>query len=87
MNGFAREFENIKINDKTNVWNTEIIEALELQNLLLQSIVSIRSALDRKESRGAHSRVDFKERNDKLWMKHSLLGLIQKENQKLSIGK
>ncbi len=78
-----KQFENIKINDKTNVWNTEIIEALELQNLLLQSIVSIRSALDRRESRGAHSRVDFKERNDKLWMKHSLLWVDSKGKSKI----
>ncbi len=78
-----KQFEDIKINDKTNVWNTEIIEALELQNLLLQSIVSIRSALDRKESRGAHSRVDYKERNDKLWMKHSLLWVDSKGKSKI----
>ena len=50
-----------------------MIEALELKNLLLQSIVSIESALNRKESRGAHSRIDYSERNDKKWLKHSLI--------------
>ena len=67
------DFEKIKINDKTTVWNTEMIEAYELQNLLLQSIASIDSALNRKESRGAHSRMDFKTRDDKKWMKHTMV--------------
>ncbi len=67
------DFEKIKINDKTTVWNTEMIEAYELQNLLLQSIASIDSALNRKESRGAHSRMDFKTRDDKKWMKHTMI--------------
>jgi len=55
------------------VWNTELIEALELKNLLTQSIVSIESALTRKESRGAHSRIDSEDRNDKDWLKHTLI--------------
>ncbi len=67
------DFKNIKINDKSLIWNTEVIEALELQNLLIQSIVSIESALKRQESRGAHSRIDYKKRNDKKWMKHSMI--------------
>ena len=70
-----RDFESINISDKTTVWNTEIIEALELHNLLLQSIVSVRSALDRKESRGAHARIDFEDRNDKDWLKHTLISI------------
>ena len=70
-----RDFESINISDKTTVWNTEIIEALELHNLLLQSIVSVRSALDRKESRGAHARIDFEDRNDKDWLKHTLISV------------
>ena len=69
------DFEKIKINDKTTVWNTEMIEAYELQNLLLQSIASIDSALNRKESRGAHSRMDFKTRDDKKWMKHTMISV------------
>ena len=63
----------LKIKDKSLVWNTEIVEALELQNLLVQSIASVESALLREESRGAHSRSDFKERNDKKWLKHCLV--------------
>ena len=57
------------------VWNTEVIEALELKNLLIQSIVSIESALKRQESRGAHSRIDYEKRNDKKWMKHTMIAL------------
>jgi len=67
------DFKKIKINDKSLVWNTEVIEALELKNLLIQSIVSVESALNRKESRGAHSRIDFTKRNDKKWLKHSMI--------------
>ena len=59
------DFKEINISDKSLIWNTEVIEALELKNLLSQSIVSVESALNRKESRGAHSRIDFKHRDDK----------------------
>ena len=64
---------NVGIKDQSTVWNTEVVEAIELNNLLLQSIVSIESALIRKESRGAHSRSDYKKRNDKNWLKHALV--------------
>ena len=54
--------------------NTEVVEALELKNLLLQSIASMESAIIRKESRGAaHSRSDYKNRNDNEWLKHALV--------------
>ena len=72
------DFEEINISDKSLIWNTEVIEALELKNLLLQSIVSIESALNRKESRGAHSRIDYKIRDDKKWMKHSMISINNK---------
>ena len=49
LSSLINDFEKIKINDKTTVWNTEIIEAYELQNLLLQSLASIESALNRKK--------------------------------------
>tara|TARA_B100000686_G_C16794130_1_gene980991 strand:+ start:189 stop:1973 length:1785 start_codon:yes stop_codon:yes gene_type:complete len=78
-----KKLDNIKITDKTLVWNTEIIEALELQNLLLQSLTSIECALTRKESRGAHSRIDFKNRNDKTWLKHCLVSLDLDGNSKV----
>ena len=58
---------------KRQIWNTEIVEAIELHNLILQSIASIDTALVRTESRGAHSRIDYKHRNDKKWLKHNLV--------------
>ncbi|MBV30947.1 MAG: succinate dehydrogenase flavoprotein subunit [Rickettsiales bacterium] len=70
--------KDIIVSDKGMVWNTDLIEALEYQNLLLQSIASINSALNRQESRGAHARKDFPERNDKDWMKHTLIWINEK---------
>ena len=70
--------KDIIISDKGMIWNTDLIEALEYQNLLLQSIASINSALNRQESRGAHARKDFPERNDKDWMKHTLIWINEK---------
>ena len=63
---------NIKTTDKSLIWNTDLVETLEFDNLLSQSIVAIVSALNREESRGAHSREDFPKRDDKNWMKHTL---------------
>ena len=68
-----QKFNKINISDQTLVWNTEVVEALELQNLLLQSLASIKSALNRKESRGAHARIDYQKRDDKTWLKHALV--------------
>ena len=62
----------IKTSDKSLIWNTNLVETLEFDNLLSQSIVAIVSALNREESRGAHSRQDFPKRDDKKWMKHTL---------------
>ncbi len=78
MLSLLEDFNNIKITDKSLVWNTEVVEALELKNLISQSIVSIESALVRKESRGAHSRIDFQKRNDKKWLKHAVIWVDEK---------
>jgi succinate dehydrogenase / fumarate reductase flavoprotein subunit len=68
-------FNDIGVTDRSMVWNTDLVETLELENLLEQSKVSIYSAENREESRGAHAREDFPDRDDEKWMKHSLIWL------------
>jgi succinate dehydrogenase flavoprotein subunit len=64
--------EDISVSDRSLIFNTDLIETLEFDNLIRQSLVTMASAENRKESRGAHSREDFKERDDQNWMKHTL---------------
>ncbi len=62
----------IAINDRSLIWNTDLVEALEYDNLISQAAVTVYGAENRKESRGAHAREDFSERDDDNWMKHTL---------------
>ena len=77
-NGVARiaavysQLRDVKVSDRGLIWNTDLMETLEFDNLIGQAAVTVNSAANREESRGAHAREDFKDRNDKDWMKHTL---------------
>jgi succinate dehydrogenase / fumarate reductase flavoprotein subunit len=66
------ESDDIRVTDRSLIWNTDLIETLEFDNLISQAAVTVAGALARQESRGAHAREDFPKRDDANWMKHTL---------------
>ena len=72
LRGIYASFDDVNVADRSLIWNTDLIETLELENLLQNATATIESAANRTESRGAHAREDYPDRDDENWMKHTL---------------
>ncbi|MEE9333408.1 MAG: succinate dehydrogenase flavoprotein subunit [Granulosicoccaceae bacterium] len=80
MRGVVDSFDDVRVDDPSLIWNTDLVETLELENLLAQAQTIIHGANNRTESRGAHARDDFEDRDDDNWMKHTLAWTDEKAN-------
>ena len=76
IDGVNESFSDVQLADRSLVWNSDLVETLELRNLLGSAVTTLHSAENRKESRGAHAREDYPDRNDEEWMKHTLSWLV-----------
>jgi len=72
INGVNESFGEVRVSDRSLVWNSDLVETLELRNLLGCAVTTMFAAENRKESRGAHAREDYPDRDDETWMKHTL---------------
>jgi succinate dehydrogenase / fumarate reductase flavoprotein subunit len=87
MDQVAARMGDIGVKDQSLIWNTDLVEAMELENLIGQALVTIRSADQREESRGAHAHEDWPDRDDETWMKHTVMWLDENNESRLDYRK
>jgi succinate dehydrogenase / fumarate reductase flavoprotein subunit len=75
INAVYAKRKDLRVTDRGLIWNTDLVETLELNNLIGNAVVTVAAAVNRTESRGAHAREDFPDRDDVNWMKHTLTWL------------